>query len=427
MSLVWHIARKDLFRLRVILLLWAAVITGRMAFALIQSRVDTAAAIGFIVPAWIFGSLFLPLLGVGLVMGALADDAVCDSDAFWITRPISGGQLLAAKLVVLALLSLVPAVLIAPWWLAQGYDAGLLAAAFVHTIKWQLIVTALAAPVATLSRSNGRFVTNAILAGVAAVGLVLIHNSFAGNQGPANYVASYARYLRFGLVLWVAVTAAILFNQFLTRHTCRSWAIAAAALLLGFALAAFVGSHPVGSITADVSPEVSVSQPARVIVSVVPALGANAYCAGHGIRVTGFIPNDPRGAIITVSESMPDFSDPLWTGSSSPSADFKNFLFDHVSKSERRPFAHEAYFLVHRQDGRSVRGIAAPVGEKLIAATLSYFRYDATFSAPPDWTPEQARDFPSWVAGADLVKVGADGVLQTFPRTLGSAERPLRP
>ena len=52
MSLAWHIARKDLFRLRVILLLWAVVLTARMAFALIQAHADADAAMGFIAQRW---------------------------------------------------------------------------------------------------------------------------------------------------------------------------------------------------------------------------------------------------------------------------------------------------------------------------------------------------------------------------------------
>ncbi len=410
MSLVWHIARKDLFRLRVILLLWAAVLTARMAFALIQSHADTGAAVGCIVPAWIFGSLFLPLLGVGLVMGALADEAVCDSDAYWITRPISGGQLLAAKLAVLGLLSLVPAVLIAPWWLAQGYDAGLLATAFLHTLKWQLIVMILAAPVAALSGSNSRFATNALLTGVAGVALLLIHNGFATDKVPADFAASYAMCLGLVFALWVAATAAIRLNQFRTRHTRRSLAIAVAAILLAFGLAAFTGSR----LTAGpaLPPPGLAAQTPQVLATVDPKIGAGSFRDGRGIRVTGIIPNDPRGMIITVSESMPDFSDPRWTTATVPSAS---------------PSQHEAYFLVHRHDGRSLRGTVAPVGEKLSAATLAYFRDDVTFSPPSEWRLDPAFDFQTWVSGADLVKVGADDELEEFPRALAPAATPLRP
>ena len=408
MSLVWHIARKDFFRLRVVLLLWAAVITGRMAFALIQSHSDTDGAMGFIVPAWIFGSLFLPLLGVGLVMGVLADDAVCDSDAFWITRPISGLQLLAAKLLTLSLLSLIPPVLIAPWWLAQGYDAGLLAAAFLHTIKWQLIVMVLAAPVAALSGSNGRFVTNAALAAVAGVAVWLIHFGFASDTTPNGLAASWPGCLRLIFVLWVVTAGAILLNQFQTRHTRRSLAITVAAALLGFALAAFTGSRPA---TAEIASQIPETKPAQVLTHVAPVMGASSYHAGRGIRVTEVIPNDPRGMIITVSESMPDFSDPSWTT---------------VTVTSVAPFRHEAYFLVHRHDGRSLRGTAAPVGQKLTAATLSYFRHDVTFP-PHGVSADPAFNFPAWVAGADLVKVGSDDEPQEFPRALASASSPLRP
>ena len=409
MSLVWHIARKDLFRLRVILLLWAAVITARMAFALLQSRASTDGAMGFIVPAWIFGSLFLPLLGVGLVMGVLADDAACDSDAFWITRPISGRQLLAAKLLTLGLLSLIPPLLLVPWWWGQGYDVTLLAKAFLHTLQWQLVAVVLAAPVAALSASNGRYVTNAVLAGAAGVALVLIHGRFASDKLPADFNVSYARCLRLAFALWVVATAALLLNQFLTRHTRRSLAIALATVLIVFSAAAFMGSRPVA---ATVSPPAREARPAQVLGTVAPVMGARSFRDGCGLAVTEVIPNDPRGFVITVSESMPDFSDPSWTTATLTSVPL---------------FPREAYFLVHRHDGRSVRGAAAPVGQKLTSATLAYSRHDVTFPPPVEWKLDPAVGFQTWVAGADLVKVGSDDELQGFPRALASAASPLRP
>lgn len=413
MSLAWHIARKDLFRLRVTLLLWAVVLTGRMTFALIQAHSDTGAAMGFLLPAWIFGVLFLPLLSVGLVMGVMADDAVCDSDAFWVTRPISGGQLLAAKLLALGLLSLIPGLLTLLWWLAQGYDAGLLATAFLHTLKWQLIVMALAAPVAALSGSNGRFVTNAVLADAAGVTLVLIHKWFAGGKSSADLTASYATCLRIAFGLWLVTTAAILWNQFHTRRTRRSLAIALAAVLIGFAVAAFIGSRPAtGSPAALISPTARDDQPARVLAVIAPVVGAQTFHDGLGLRVTGIIPNDLRGMIITVSESSPDFSAPPWTGTIAPLGP---------------PFHHETYFLVRRHDGRSLRGTVAPVGQKLTAATLAYFRHDLTFPLPREAATDLTFNFQTWVADADLVKVGSDDELQDFPRALMPALPPLRP
>ena len=401
MTLIWHIARKDIFRLRFILLLWAAVITARLWFALTQSRLDTDSAIGFIVPAWIFGMLFLPLFGYGLVMGVLADDSVCDADAFWITRPISWRQLLGAKLLALGLLSLLPALVTLPWWSAQGYNVAQLAAATVTVTKWQLVIMVVAAPLAALASSIGRFIASLVAVGCSYLALISMHDHMAE---PATYSyvnPSFVYCERVVFAVWLVATTVILLTQFHSRRNRRSQWIGIAAIVLGFALTAYIGTHPIRFVdTQEAGLTVPVSSTNRVLAKLPARFGSGAASDGQAVKIIDVIPNDLRGMVFTVSESAPDFS---WPGM--------------LRRMPARPaFRHETYFLVHRHDGRSIVGKATDVGQKLTAATLAYSRREVVFSAPREWNLDPATGFRDWAADADLVKVGSD--LENAPTTL---------
>lgn len=400
MKLIWHIARKDLFRLRYILLLWAAMITAWLGFARIQSRLDTGSAMGFIVPAWIFGLLFLPLFGYGLVMGVLADDSVCDADAFWITRPISGRQLLGAKLLVLGLLSLFPALVSIPWWMAQGYNVAQLAVASIDVTKWQLVIFVVAAPLAALAPSTAQFIASLLVTGCCYLALNSMHDRLVDPALPAYVNPSFVYCERLIFAVWLIATVAILLNQFQSRLTRRSQRIRLAAVILGFGLTACVALHPTRFVaTQEEILAVPVSSTNRVLATVPALAGAGAAQNGQAMKIIDIVPNDPRGTVFTVSESAPDFS---W-----------GRMLSHMPA--RPAFRHETYFLVHRRDGRSVLGQATAVGQNLTAATIGYSRHEVVFSAPRAWNLDPVCGFKNWVADADLVKVGSD--LEDAPTT----------
>lgn len=398
MKLIWHIAHKDLFRLRLILLLWAAMITARLGFALIQSRLDTGSAMGFIIPAWIFGLLFLPLFSFGLVMGVLVDDSVCDADAFWVTRPISGRQLLGAKLLVLGLLSLLPALVTLPWWAAQGYDVAQLAAASINITQWQIITFVVAVPLAAFAPSTARFIASLAVTGIIFLALTWMHEHVADSASHIN--PSYVFCLRVVFAVWLVATAVILFIQFQSRRTRRSQWIGVSAVVVGFALTAYIAQHPTRFVdTQEAVLAVPVSSTNRVLATLPALAGASAARDGQAVKIIDVVPNDPRGMVFTVSESAPDFS---W-----------GRMLSHMPA--RPAFRHETYFLVHRHDGRSVAGQATAVGQKITTATLGYSRHEVVFSAPRAWNLHPATGFQRWVAEADLVKVGSD--LENAPTT----------
>ena len=92
-----HVVKKDLIRLKFGLLLWVVVLSGGLVFTAIQSRLDGVTYLLFCAATRVLIYGLTPLTAIGLMMGMLHDDSVADVDAFWITRPISGGELLVAK------------------------------------------------------------------------------------------------------------------------------------------------------------------------------------------------------------------------------------------------------------------------------------------------------------------------------------------
>lgn len=236
MNLTGHIVRKDLFRLRWVLVLWVVVLTARMALANIQADLDVVGYYPFYIMAWVFGILFLPLLGFGLVMGAQGDDPASDTDAFWITRPISGGRLLGARCTVLVLLWLIPPLATAPWWIAHGFDFRQFCTAFFQTARWQTVLTLVALPFAVTSSTASRFVMSVMLAVVGAFTLILAARFFGSGSGaPAlpGIVVSRACVI---MTLWIVAAVTITLIQFTTRRTRLSVVILTIVVVTGCAV-----------------------------------------------------------------------------------------------------------------------------------------------------------------------------------------------
>ena len=231
MNLTAHIVRKDLFRLRWVLVLWVVALTTRMALASVQAELDVTGYYPFYAMAWVFGLLFLPVLGFGLVMGAQSDDPTSDTDAFWITRPISGGRLLGARCVLLVLLGTIPPLATAPWWIAHGFGASQLAAAFLQLARWQLVLTAVALPFAALSSTSTRFVMGVMLAAVGAFSLVLAVRFFSSGPSVPPVPGVLESRAWVVLALWLAAGLAVVLIQFLTRRTALSVALLLAVLV----------------------------------------------------------------------------------------------------------------------------------------------------------------------------------------------------
>jgi hypothetical protein len=98
MKLLWHIAWKDFRRLRWLIGLFAAVIAVKLGLGAGLLWANDDAWFRFLVECgnWVIG--LEVLLGYALVAALIHEDRTIGASAFWMTRPISGGRLLAAKL-----------------------------------------------------------------------------------------------------------------------------------------------------------------------------------------------------------------------------------------------------------------------------------------------------------------------------------------
>jgi hypothetical protein len=101
--------------------------------------------------------------------------------------------------------------------------------------------------------------------------------------------------------------------------------------------------------------------------------------------------------VITVGESMPDPDAGGWRNLGGPPAP---------------PAALEAYFLVQREQGRSVAGTIRPAGPELTAGGIRHLRRELLF-------PLQEEEFKRWGDGAVLVQVVAreEGTFSTVVET----------
>src|ERR1017187_9135761 len=96
MNLTWHIIRKDLSRFRLPITIWA--LAGTIMLVLNMHRVWQEAfggPVGQMIAT--FSGVAFFLLGIALLGWFVQEDNVATPGAFWQSRPISGGQLLAAK------------------------------------------------------------------------------------------------------------------------------------------------------------------------------------------------------------------------------------------------------------------------------------------------------------------------------------------
>ncbi len=150
------------------ILLWVVCVAGELALAAIQVGLDAEGHQLFFMASWTFGNVFVPVIGFGLVMGLQDDDPVTDGDAFWMTRPITGGRLLSAKALVLVLFRLVPVAVTIPFWMSHDFSMDILTRSSVQVLWRQALISLLALPFAVISSSGANFVKNTLVGGCRA-------------------------------------------------------------------------------------------------------------------------------------------------------------------------------------------------------------------------------------------------------------------
>lgn len=222
MSLIWHIVVKDLRRLRGSVALWAALIAAKLGIGLMLVW-----GVGRQFDSWALASYWTAglevLAGYLLVAAILHGDVLVGSQSFWMTRPISGTRLFAAKLAALAVVfGVIPLIVTLPWWLWCGYGMKEVGLAALETLGLQGLMIAAALPAASLTDGMSRYLFWTLIAVTALIGLA---STFAGQPGSGLWATSLLlatsgvvgagwhllkrRFLAFGAVLGCAGAGAL--------------------------------------------------------------------------------------------------------------------------------------------------------------------------------------------------------------------------
>lgn len=404
MSLVGHIVRKDLFRLKWILLLWALVLAAGLGLATVQAGLDGDTFFPFWVATKVVVVGFLPLLAFGSVMGLFHDDPVAELDAFWITRPISGTALLAAKALTLLLFMLVPIVVMLPFWLARDYTGGQVARAVLQTMEGHGLIILAALPFAVLSANASKFVMHVM---VGAGGLLLM--IILGNLGQPRTTTPAVP----GLILarscviaglWLAATLVMIMNQFLWRRTRRSVVVALAAAALGFAVAKW------WPWTMGLSRE-GRAESVAALAPGAPKLTVRITGASRQVAIVGQVPlresavGSRRGLALKIQSVFADYTGELQVAFSEASPQLDEVLGDWLPGASKRTPAPAWYFLLNPADHRLLAVSPARVGNELPVATVVFSHAAIRVRASGNWQTDAPPDFRAWLRDAWLLKV----------------------
>ena len=237
MKLTWHIVRKDFRRLWP----WLALLVGAMLARYVNLYVP-----GFVpeqndlIALWRRAEIINDiLLGLSLFATALAaatlvhEDAVIGDRTFWLTRPISGARLLAAKTLTFTLaLLLLPLALQLGWWLFNHYSPADIAAQFPPLFARHAATAFAAFVCALLTRNLGSFLLAAIIGTLAVVYAHVLVNELLKLPSRTD---DFNRE-RVELIAVLLALPACILHQYLTRRTRRTVALFGGTLILGLGI-----------------------------------------------------------------------------------------------------------------------------------------------------------------------------------------------
>lgn len=240
MNLTWHILKKDFVRLRLALALWMILMVGRFFVCTRILRVDASDLDALQVTLGTLNALHNVLVGLQLLLGGLLvaalihEDTVVGQNAWWVTRPISGGRLLGAKLAGMVLIfGVLPQLVSLPWWLYAGFDRRAIVGAIISLAYSQVALTLLVLVVAVLTANAARFLAMVLLLVFAWMCCFI---TFLAHSPDVPVGVTQTRALA-GVVLTLAVIAVVVVHQYLTRRRGRSWAMFSTGFFLMIVLA----------------------------------------------------------------------------------------------------------------------------------------------------------------------------------------------
>ena len=242
MRLLAHLLAADLRRHRLLVAFWLLVVASTAILDGVRPTLATDPALRGMA-AFLGSLLWLAELLLRIVLVALVVQThpLVGSDAFWMTRPIPPPTLLASKLVLLGVLTVVaPAFAKAALMAAHGVPPALIGEVAVETALFQTFWLVVLMTAASLTSNLTRF---ALLCGGALVALALVVTATAAimfaqiDDGPRDAGGAGTEEPTATIVLTiVAVVAgvALLAVQYRTRSRIRSVPVGAAGLILAF-------------------------------------------------------------------------------------------------------------------------------------------------------------------------------------------------
>lgn len=229
MRLTWHIIKKDLRQDKWALGFWLLLFPLHLAVGFAFRNTDGTDL------EWIdqlrLGNILLTIfefaIGYLLALRWVQADDLSGTRMFWVTRPISGGRLLAAKATGLFLVfGLLPLLLWLPWWISCGLGLREIVWLAVETFGWQLLLIAPALLIGSLTGDFGRAIMWSLILVTAVMAWSTIGQSTLTSGNFRHFSRGFAglwfsRLWVAGAVL-VAGFLAIAAGQFLTRDSLRS-------------------------------------------------------------------------------------------------------------------------------------------------------------------------------------------------------------
>ena len=235
MSLILHLVRKDFRHSRLIIGIWYPILIlavtsnakmGHFLDGVEPTWEDPTEVEGYRVGVllWVNGLLILldTVMRAAIVSKLVHEDSVVGSTAFWLSRPVSGGRVLASKVVLLALAMVVPTIVVqlavrnqlgsSPWTLTEVFVLPVLTAAFL------MVLAALTPSLARMAALGAIMVAVAIVGflGLSWLAMPLVWNIV--------YESGLTDLPPWSPMLMVCIV--VICHQYLTRRTRRSLVIA---------------------------------------------------------------------------------------------------------------------------------------------------------------------------------------------------------
>lgn len=241
MKLIRHIVKKDFRELSGTVGIYALFIAAKLVVGAMLAR-DGAADPALFSRMQSYGNLFLGLevlTGYVLVAAWVHQHPLIGTQAEWMTRPVSGGQLLAAKLFGLGLvMAVLPLMIALPWWIGCGYGGHEIERAAAETLLRQAVVVVPALALAVLTDGFDRYVIWLLVLFGLGFGTSMLPPVKAAMSTPD--VAETREWL--ALAVAAATALLVVVNQFFTRRTGRGVAVLSIGLV-GTGLAAWWWPH----------------------------------------------------------------------------------------------------------------------------------------------------------------------------------------